>query len=52
MGMYLQSGKVNDAVNVRMGLKNLVNGCFICYVKLEELGLVATDELDAIEDLY
>ena len=48
---HLQSSKVDDAINVGVGFKDLVYCCFICYVELEELGLLAADELDAVEDL-
>lgn len=47
---YLQRGKVDDVVDVGMLLEHLVERGLILDVELVELGLLAADELNAVED--
>jgi hypothetical protein len=42
---------VDDAVHVRVCLEDLLDLLLVCNVKLEELGLLARDQLDASDDL-
>jgi hypothetical protein len=47
----LQGGKVDDIVNVGVVGENLVEGLFIGYVNIVEVGSLAADGLDAVDDL-
>lgn len=48
---HLEGSKMNHAIDVRMCLEELVKSSFIGHIKLEKLGLLATDELNAIQHL-
>jgi len=41
---------MDHIVNVRVGLEHLVESSLVCDVGLVELGLLAADELNAVED--
>ena len=47
---YLQCSKVYHTVNVGMRIENLVKVLLLSYVDNVELGSLATDEFDAIDD--
>ncbi len=49
-GVYLEGGKVNDAVNGRVLGKDLVEGLFVSEVGVVESRAAATELLDAVED--
>lgn len=51
MVTHLQRSEVNDAVNVGVGLEDLVKGGLVGDIQLRELGLLAGDQLDAMERL-
>ena len=46
---YLQSSKVDNAVNAGMRHKDLVQCLFICDVDLVEVWSLAAEQLDAVE---
>ena len=46
---HLESGKVNDAVNVGMRCEDLVDGIFICHLALVEFRPFPTYQLDAVK---
>ena len=46
---YLQSSKVDNAVNIGMRRKDLVQCLFICDVDLVEVWSLAAEQLDAVE---
>lgn len=48
---HLESGKVNNAVNVGVRLENLVESGLIGHIELSELRLLARDQLNALESL-
>ena len=48
---HLQRGEVDDIVDVGVLLEHLVERGLILDVELVEFGLLAADELDAVEDL-
>jgi hypothetical protein len=50
--IYLQSSKVNDTVNVGVGLEDLVEASLIGDIQLNELGLLAADQLDPIQGFH
>jgi hypothetical protein len=41
---------VNDAVNVGVGSKHLVEGSWVGDISLDELGLLAADQFNAVDD--
>lgn len=47
---YLESSKVDHAVNVGVLAEDLVQGSLVGDVDIVELGALAADELDAIDD--
>ena len=49
--VYLQCSEVDDRVNVRVLLEDIVKRLLVCHIELRELGTLATDEFDTIEDL-
>ena len=51
MHAHLQGSEVNDAVNVRMSLKNLVESRLVGDIDLSELSLLAGDQLNATKGL-
>lgn len=50
-GTYLQSSEVNNAVNVGVSLEDLVETSLIGDIELDELGLLARDQLNAVQGL-
>jgi hypothetical protein len=48
---YLESGKVDDIVDVGVLSKHLVQRGLVCDVAFVEGGALAADELDAVDDL-
>ena len=48
---HLQRSEVDNAVNVGVGLEHLVKGVLLGDIKLNELGLLAGDQLNALEGL-
>ena len=48
---YLESSKVDNAVNVRVGLEHLVEAIFLGDIELDEFGLLAGDQLNTLEGL-
>lgn len=42
---------MDDAVNVGVGLKHLVEALLVGDIELNELGLLASDELDTVQGL-
>lgn len=49
--MYLEGSEVDDAVNVGVGLEDLVEGSLVGDIELGELGLLAGDQLNALQGL-
>jgi hypothetical protein len=49
---YLQSGKVNNAVDVGVSFEDLVKGRLVGDVDLSELGLLARDQGNALQSLW
>ena len=49
---HLEGSKVNHAVNVGILLKDAVERSLVGDVKLDELGPLAADQLDAVDDLF
>ena len=49
---YLQGSEMNDAVNIRMCLEDLVEVLLLSDVDIVVLGSLAGDELDAIDRLF
>lgn len=47
----LERGKVDDAVDVRVGLEDLIEGGLVGDIELGELGLFAADQLNALQGL-
>ena len=47
--VYLESSKVNDAVDVGMSSKHLTQSLLVCDVHLVEGWPLATDQLNAIQ---
>ena len=48
---HLQRSEVDNAVNVGVGLEHLVKGILLSDIELDELGLLAGDQLNALEGL-
>lgn len=48
---YLQSSEVNDTVDVGVGLKDLIESRLVGDIQLGELGLLARDQLNALQGL-
>ena len=48
---HLQGSEVNNAVNVGVSLEHLVEAVLLGDIELDELGLLATDKLNALESL-
>lgn len=49
MVVYLESGKMDDAVDFRVLVKHGVNGFFVCHVNLVEGRAAAANKLNAIK---
>ncbi|KAH8434081.1 uncharacterized protein LDX57_011719 [Aspergillus melleus] len=49
--MYLQSSEVDDAVDVGVGLEDLVESGLVGDIQVGELGLLAGDQLNALQSL-
>lgn len=47
----LEGSEVDDAVDVRVGLEDLVEALLVSDIELDELGLLAGDQLDAVQGL-
>lgn len=50
--MYLESGEVDDIVNVWVLGEDLVQRCFVCNITFVKGGSLAADELDAVDDFW
>lgn len=48
---HLQRGEVDDTVDVRVGLEDLVESTLLGDVNLDELRSLSRDELNAVDDL-
>lgn len=48
---HLQSSKVDNAVNVGVSLEDTVKASLVGDIELSELGLLAADQLNALESL-
>lgn len=48
---HLQRSEVDNAVNVGVGLEHLVKGILLSDIELDELGLLARDQLNTLESL-
>lgn len=49
---YLESSKVNDAVNVWMRLEDFVKVLLFPDVGMEEIGSLSTDEFNSIDGFF
>lgn len=48
---YLERSEVDNAVNVGVGLEDLVEALLVSDIELDELGLLAGDQLNAVQGL-
>lgn len=48
---HLERGEVDDTVDVRVGLEDLVESTLLGDVNLDELRSLSGDELNAVDDL-
>ena len=49
---YLESGEVDDAVNIWMRLEDLVKVVLFPDIDVEEVGALPADELDSIDGFF
>jgi hypothetical protein len=50
-GSHLQGSKVNNAVNVRVSLEDLIEAILLGDIELDEIGLLAANSLNPVEGL-